>query len=264
MHEHLKRNMSDTGKENAFFNAFRLAVTETARVQVWAGLKLMKEGGYDKYIWIAEPGACHICAPYNNQIFDMKYASMGNTLPPMHPFCRCSVAAYYDMDEERLYDDITEDVLSELKNEKTGVFDLNEVNIDGNKYVVDNKFVVLDSSQYERDIAKWIVSNIGGCVELHPRVLFPSRIRTPDYIWNGEKWDLKTINSHSKNTLTTAVKNIKKQANNVILDIRSDSYTNDVLNAELDRIYNNKRYDYLEKTMIIRCFKLIGIFKRKK
>lgn len=114
-----------------------------------------------------------------------------------------------------------------------------------------------------RDIAKWIVSNIGGCVELHPRVLFPSRIRTPDYIWNGEKWDLKTINSHSKNTLTTAVKNIKKQANNVILDIRSDSYTNDVLNAELDRIYNNKRYDYLEKTMIIRCFKLIGIFKRK-
>ena len=100
MHEHLKRNMSDTGKENALFNAFRLAVTETARVQVWAGLKLMKEGGYDKYIWIAEPGACHICAPYNNQVFDMKDASMGNTLPPMHPFCRCSVAAYYDMDEE--------------------------------------------------------------------------------------------------------------------------------------------------------------------
>ncbi|MEB3429709.1 polymorphic toxin type 50 domain-containing protein [Citroniella saccharovorans] len=100
MHEHLKRNMSDTGKENALFNAFRLAVTETARVQVWAGLKLMKEGGYDKYIWIAEPGACHICAPFNNQVFDMKDASMGNTLPPMHPFCRCSVAAYYDMDKD--------------------------------------------------------------------------------------------------------------------------------------------------------------------
>ena len=91
--------MADTGKENALFNAFRLAVTETARVQVTTGLKLMKEGGYDKYIWIAEPGACHICAPYNNQVFDMKDASMGNTLPPMHPFCRCSVAAYYDMDK---------------------------------------------------------------------------------------------------------------------------------------------------------------------
>lgn len=25
---------------------------------------------------------------------------MGDTLPPMHPFCRCSVAAYFDMDEE--------------------------------------------------------------------------------------------------------------------------------------------------------------------
>lgn len=100
MSEHLKKNMANTGKENAFYNAFRLAVTETARVQITTGLKLMKEGGYDKYIWIAEPGACHICAPYNNQVFDMKEASMGDTLPPMHPFCRCSVAAYYDMDEE--------------------------------------------------------------------------------------------------------------------------------------------------------------------
>ena len=100
MSEHLKKNMADTGKQNALFNAFRLAVTETARVQITTGLKLMKEGGYDKYIWIAEPGACHICAPYNNQVFDMKEASIGDTLPPMHPFCRCSVAAYYDMDEE--------------------------------------------------------------------------------------------------------------------------------------------------------------------
>lgn len=30
----------------------------------------------------------------------MKEASMGDTFPPMYPFCRCSVAAYYDMDEE--------------------------------------------------------------------------------------------------------------------------------------------------------------------
>lgn len=100
MSEHLKKNMADTGKQNALFNAFRLAVTETARVQITTGLKLMKEGGYDKYIWIAEPGACHICAPYNGRVFDMKEASMGDTLPPMHPFCRCSVAAYFDMDEE--------------------------------------------------------------------------------------------------------------------------------------------------------------------
>lgn len=120
MHEHLKRNMSDTGKENALFNAFRLAVTETARVQVTTGLKLMKEGGYDKYIWIAEPGACHICAPFNNQVFDMKYASMGNTLPPMHPFCRCSVAAYYDMDED---EDLGYNNSEEYLQEKLNVID---------------------------------------------------------------------------------------------------------------------------------------------
>lgn len=100
LERNLIKSMGDTGKENAFYNAFRLAVTESARVQLTTSLSFMKNAGYDKYIWIAEPGACHICSPFDNKVFDMKEASIGDSLPPMHPFCRCSVAAYYDIDEE--------------------------------------------------------------------------------------------------------------------------------------------------------------------
>ncbi len=121
----------------------------------------------------------------------------------------------------------------------------------------------MDYSKYEKEVAQWIADNVGGVVFLHPRILFPQKIRTPDYIWEGDSWDLKTINSHSKNTLSTAVKNIKGQSENIILDLKIDSYTDDILVNELRRIYNNKRYEYLNKTLILRESKLIGIFKRK-
>lgn len=100
LEENLSEEMDDTGRQNAFYNAFRLAVTESARVQVNTGLNLMKKSGYEKYIWIAEPGACHICAPFNNHVFDIENSDIGDELPPMHPFCRCSIAAYYNMDED--------------------------------------------------------------------------------------------------------------------------------------------------------------------
>lgn len=43
LEENLSEEMGDTGRQNAFYNAFRLAVTESARVQVNTGLNLMKK-----------------------------------------------------------------------------------------------------------------------------------------------------------------------------------------------------------------------------
>ncbi len=100
LEENLKDEIADTGKKNAFYNAFRLAVTESARVHINTGLNLMRKSGYDKCIWIAEPGACHICAPFDNQVFDITNSNIGDEMPPLHPFCRCSIAAYYNMDDE--------------------------------------------------------------------------------------------------------------------------------------------------------------------
>lgn len=96
-----------------------------------------------------------------------------------------------------------------------------------------------------------------------PGVVIPKGARTADYIWNGEKWDLKTINSHSKNTLVGVVKNAKGQAENVSLDLKVGTYTHEILSKELERIYNNSRYKFLDKLMIIEENNLRGIYKRK-
>ena len=179
LEENLSEEMDDTGRQNAFYNAFRLAVTESARVHINTGLNLMRKSGYEKYIWIAEPGACHICAPFNNHVFDIENSDIGDELPPMHPFCRCSIAAYYNMDEEensgynideiektehaekrREERNVSDDDVSDALNEPLYVGDL-EIDKNGRpsrKYVGKNATVVINPDT-NKEITSWRTSS---------------------------------------------------------------------------------------------------------
>lgn len=86
------------GKNNALFNAERLAITETARVQELTALDSFKEGGYEEYIWIAEQDerTCHECEGMDGLVFSVREGLIGGTVPPLHPLCRCSTAAYVE------------------------------------------------------------------------------------------------------------------------------------------------------------------------
>ena len=75
--------------------AKRLAVTEGSRVAMAAQKDSLESQGYDEYEYIAEPSACKICAPFDGRIFKISEMESGRNCAPMHPFCRCSVAAHY-------------------------------------------------------------------------------------------------------------------------------------------------------------------------
>ena len=75
--------------------AKRLAVTEGSRVAIAAQKDSLESQGYDEYEYIAEPSACKICAPLDGKIFKVENMESGRNCAPMHPFCRCSVAAHY-------------------------------------------------------------------------------------------------------------------------------------------------------------------------
>lgn len=93
--------------QKAEFAARRLAITETAIAQTKAGLLSTKENGYDKVIVITEPGACKHCKPHDGNIVDIDKAEMGKNVPIWHPFCRCTVSAYYENDDgDILRDDL--------------------------------------------------------------------------------------------------------------------------------------------------------------
>lgn len=96
MRQYLNKGLrADIQKAN--YNSLRLAVTETARVQMEIQIETLNRNDYEKYIWIAEPTACPICAEFANMVFTIKEAEMGGNLPPLHPWCRCSIAGYQDL-----------------------------------------------------------------------------------------------------------------------------------------------------------------------
>lgn len=80
-------------------NAYRLLVTELARVQTSAQMESFKRNGFDQYTFLALGTACEICRKIDGKHFDVDKANAGVNMPPMHPHCRCSTSAYID-DEE--------------------------------------------------------------------------------------------------------------------------------------------------------------------
>ena len=66
----------------------------------------MEQAGYEEYVYISEPTACDICKHLDGQHFKIKDREVGVNYYPMHPFCKCSSAAYYD--SEKLDKEIAE------------------------------------------------------------------------------------------------------------------------------------------------------------
>ncbi len=125
-----------------------------------------------------------------------------------------------------------------------------------------NYNLVYDHNREEKKVAQWLSDNIGGLIYLCPRVELPKKVKTPDYIWDNEKWELKGINKHSNSTINTAINNAKKQSNNVILNLIDTSYTDDELTIEMRRIYSNPRYNNINKIIVLQEFVLRKAYKR--
>lgn len=80
-------------------DADRLLITEMARIQLDIQADAYKQLDVDVYEYIAEPGACKICAPLDGEVFDVKDMQVGRNAPLMHPRCRCSTAPAVDRAE---------------------------------------------------------------------------------------------------------------------------------------------------------------------
>lgn len=77
-------------------DAERLMRTELARVQTEAQKQSFEQNGFTQYEFIALGSACGICKAIDGKHFDVEKMMPGTNAPPMHPNCRCSVAAYED------------------------------------------------------------------------------------------------------------------------------------------------------------------------
>lgn len=77
----------------------RLMRTEMARVQTEAQKQSLEKNGFTEYEFIANADCCGICKALDGKHFKVSKMMPGENAAPIHPHCRCSVAAYEDSDE---------------------------------------------------------------------------------------------------------------------------------------------------------------------
>lgn len=161
---------------------------------------------------------------------------------------------------KRKFTEATNSVVREYPD--ANVEDLQIVTIDGVEYRVDGKNVVFDPSIEERNVADLLSKFLKEKVQLVPRVLNPQGVKTPDYMINGEKYDLKTITGTSKNVLYNAVKNKRKQASNFVFDISGTELGIEDLQQQAERLFDSDHTKFVNRVILIKDDNVIKILRR--
>ena len=160
------------------------------------------------------------------------------------------------------YLDITKEWINNAKPNSHKVKNRHYFEYEKIKYRVDNKNVVLDYSDKEKEVAIWLENTFGGEIYMLPRINIPNGIMTADYLFRREYWDLKTINGSGKRVIEDSIKKKKRQAENFIFDITNSEIEKDNLFNQLKKIYSSESTKWVSKVIVKKKNTVIGIFKR--
>lgn len=133
----------------------------------------------------------------------------------------------------------------------------------GVKYKVDGKYIKLEPTQRETEVARLLGKTYGGNIKIIPKVSEPASIKTPDYMINGQKFDLKEIEGNGRNTLDGAIKRQKRQANNFIFDITKTEMEENEAIQQIQKIYQSKHREWINTILLVEGNKVLKIFKRQ-
>lgn len=136
--------------------------------------------------------------------------------------------------------------------------------INGATYTVDGHNVVLDYSTHEKEIAELLEREFGGELYMVPRVNNPQGISTPDYLFRGKGYDLKTLRKEAgENTIINRIKKARKQSKNFILDLtNAKKITDSVLKSQIQRIYKDKETAFVDTIIVIRNGNIVVVVKK--
>lgn len=279
-------------------NAGRLVMTEQAAFFCMAQKNCFNDLNveYFEVVETLDFHTCALCGEMDGKHFPISEFIVGVTAPPFHPNCRGCTCPYFDDDFDSVgeraargadgktyyvpanmtykdwkksfvnnneyYLDITNEWSS--KKAQNGTFEiLKEYIVDGETYMVDGKHVVSDYSEKEKNIAELLLNEFGGTVQMVPRIVYPQGKSTPDYIYDGERYDLKEPIGESKNVLYNMVAKKKTQASNFIFDITNCPLTEMDIITQIEGLYKSKHTRFIDKVILIKNQKAIGVYKRK-
>jgi hypothetical protein len=163
------------------------------------------------------------------------------------------------------YTDITDKWYPDAKPNSHEVKDLQEVTVGGVTYRVDGRNVQLDYKPHEKEIAELLEREVGGEIFMVPRVNNPQGVKTPDFLFHGKGYDLKTLhNPKGKNPIFNRIQNAKGQSKNFILDLTDAGLDEDFIQKQLEKVFSDKSTEFVDEVVVIRNGKIEKVLKRQK
>ena len=121
----------------------------------------------------------------------------------------------------------------------------------------------LSYSPHEKEIAELLEREVGGELYMVPRVNNPQGVSTPDYLFHGKGYDLKTIGKTTgKNPIYNRIKNAKKQATNFVLDLTNSTLSEDAIADQIQKVYQDRQTQSVDEIVILRNGKIQKVYKR--
>ena len=131
------------------------------------------------------------------------------------------------------------------------------------KYVVDGYNVVLKPSEKEVEIAQWLKEKLGGQISILPKINVPTNIQTADYLFRGQKFDLKSLTGQNNSLLYSRIRKSKGQSKNFIFDITCSPLTIHEIKRQVRSVYDKDNLIWFDIIIIKKEENIIGIYQRK-
>lgn len=103
---------------------------------------------------------------------------------------------------------------------------------------------------------------------MQPIVNVVDGVSTCDFKWlrpnetKYEKWDLKTVEGSSKETLDSMIKKKKRQSHNFIFDIKNHTISGIEAKCQIMKIINSPYRQWIEKIMLIDKDEVILVYEK--
>lgn len=158
--------------------------------------------------------------------------------------------------------DITQE-WTRTKGTKGTVTERKEYTVNGTTYKVDGKHVILRPTEQEREVAAILCGKYGKHIEFVPQVMVPQGTQTPDYLIDGELFDLKSPTGRSKNLLYNVVAKKRKQASSFIFDVTDCSLSEDEIIRQAEALYFSRHTRFVDKIVIMKSGEILKVYRRK-
>ncbi len=212
----------------------------------------------EKYSRLAE----YSLDPDNKQIYGRKASEWRNV---RFKTGNLDASDYIEQKREEQFFGMPDEITDEWtkKNTDGSLIDMKEYDVNGVTYKVDGKRVTLHPTEQERSVAAVLSKKYGKIVEFVPQIMYPQGIQTPDYLINGERFDLKTFKSSGKNVFYNMIAKKKKQSPNFIFDITECPLSAEEIERQIKGLYSSHHTRFIEKIVVMKDGKIEKVYMRK-